>query len=321
MSKVIQLSSSFGAVTGQIFELAHAGSFENTNFSQPLTTYAIGYKDPTDLEAQRRFLFPDVKVNNYFQFMKADNSKDFIIEDDLTRAPGADFKRIKYSGTKVTQKVPNRGLGIVIDEDDVTGGDITGAQQSAVETLIQRINRTELDSAVTMLQSASTLTAKVWDATHDPEGDIENLIDGSGDLIGFDPNRLAFIGGSWIVRKNALRATNTPAAGAALSLTPDGVAQGCGAERGMIIRARKQSGASKVKIGSKNVIAFMAYDGMQKDDPSNTKCFWTPCQNGKKFRVLIRQVGDKSWLVLVEYYSVLVATSTLGLKGHTVANA
>jgi len=315
----IQIADGFAVVPGQVFPVVHAASFENTHFSQPLTTYSVGWRDPANLRAMRQFLFPDVQVPRFFQFMQADAGKDFVIESDLDRAAGADFTRIEWTGTKQTQKVPNRGLGILVDEDDITDG--TDWQRDAVDTLMARIDRAELNAGVGLIQSAAALTAKTWDKDHFPDSDLNTLVDGSGDLIGFNPTRLAFIGGAWNVRTNALYATDTPAASAALQADPDQVAVKAGAQRGMIINARKASGSGKAKIGANNVIAFHAEEGLHRNDASSTKCFWAPCANGQKFRVLLRQVADKAWIVIVEYYSLLAVTSTLGLKGHTVANA
>src|SRR5687768_3687158 len=99
--------------------LANESRFNSSFFSQPLTTYAVGWRDPNNVEKTLHFLTPPIRVGRRFEFKQTDNSEAFLSELDDTRALGADFKRVEYKGSTVVDKTHNRGLTMRIDVDSV----------------------------------------------------------------------------------------------------------------------------------------------------------------------------------------------------------
>ena len=107
--------------------LANTASFNNTHFSEPLTTYAQGWRDPSNLQGFLDFLFPPVQVPRRFEFRNFGESSDFLYDTDDARSPGADFKRVKYTGSIQQSKTTNRGLTVFVDEDEVRDHQLAGA--------------------------------------------------------------------------------------------------------------------------------------------------------------------------------------------------
>lgn len=302
-----------------LFCLPNAASFDNTHLSEPLTAYAQGWRDPTNIEAVTQFFFPAVQVPRRFEFRKTDDSADFLIDSDDERAAGADFKRVEYKGEVVQEKTANRGLTVYVDPDEVSG--MPNWQQVYTGRLLRRIMRSGLDKAVTALVAAAANTGKTWGSTADPDADGISLVESAGDAIGFNPNKIAFLGSAWSKRILSLRTQATAGAitGAALT-TVDLVAAYWGAQRGINHTMRVQGAAGKAKSGGGNyVLAFHAEDGVGPEDPSSAKRFWSPCSNGAPYAVYVRPVGSKFWSITVECYDRYVITSTVGLKKYTIS--
>lgn len=307
--------------THGLVAMADAASFNNTHFSEPLTTYAQGWRDPTNIDALLDFLFPQVQVPRRFEFRKHDESADFLIDTDDERSVGADFKRVKYTGSIQQAKTVNKGLTMFVDADEVEG--MANWQQVYTGRLLRRCKRNDLYAGVAMLIAGASNTDKTWDVQADPDGDTMSLVQASGDLLGFNPSRLAYFGAAWTKRLTAMRGQDKAGAVASLALTtPDLVAQYCGAQRGMIVDARVKlpSASTKSKLGGGNyVVAFYAEDGVGPEDPSATKRFWTACGDGSQYRVYVRQFSEKLWTITVERYNKMAVTSTVGLAKYTIA--
>jgi len=301
--------------------MADAASFANTHFSEKLTTYAQGWRDPTNMREVLDFLFPPVQVGRRFEFRKHDESADFLTDTDDERSIGADFKRVQYSGSIQQAKTANKGLTMFVDMDEVS--DMPDWQQLYTGRLLRRCVRNDLLAGVTMLIAGAGNTAKTWDNAADPDGDLLALVDGSGDLIGFNPNRLAFFGAAWSKRLTAMRAQDKAGAVASLALTtPDLVAQYCGAQRGINVTARVKlsNAANKSRLGGGNyVVAFYGEDGAGPEDPSHTKRFWSPCADGTEHRVYVMQKSEKLWAITLERYNKMAVTSTVGLSKYTIS--
>lgn len=301
--------------------MADAASFNNTHFSEPLTTYAQGWRDPTNLQALLDFHFPAVQVPRRFEFRKHDESADFLIDTDDERSVGADFKRVKYTGSIQQSKTTNKGLTMFVDADEVEG--MANWQQLYTGRLLRRCMRNDLYAAINLLIAGASNTNKTWDSAADPDADGIALVQASGDLLGFNPSRVSFFGSAWTKRLTSLRGKDTAGGFSSVALTtPDQVAQYWGAQRGMIVDARVKlpSESTKSKLGAGNyVVAFYAEDGVGPEDPSATKRFWTACGDGSQYRVYVRQFSEKLWAITVERYNKLVVTSTVGLAKYTVA--
>ena len=97
--------------------LANESRFNSTFFSEPLTAYATGWREPNNIESLLDFVAPPVQVGRRFEFKKADNAEAFLLEIDDSRALGAVFKTVEFKGSTHTDKTANKGLTVRIDLD------------------------------------------------------------------------------------------------------------------------------------------------------------------------------------------------------------
>lgn len=298
-----------------IIYAANEARFTSQNYSEPLTQYTVGWKDPENLDALLDALAPSVPVGRRFEFKKADNAQAFLSETDDVRAIGSSFKRVEYSGSSVNEKTLNKGLTIRLDKDDMLDD---MEEERSVGRLMSRLSRNELRRALSLIDAASTNAAKTWGSTANPDGDIRAALKLGADASGIRPNVVAFAEGAADLRLDVYEAQNTPYAGRAASMTPMELAAKYMVDLVQIVKARYQSAAS-TKSGVQTaltVLLYLAYQGAGKDDPSNVKRFVTPV--GTRYRVF-RKESDKFIDLSVEHYSNTVITSTLGIRKLTVS--
>jgi hypothetical protein len=303
---------------GQIV-LANEARFTSSFYSEPLTTYTVGWKDPNNIEQTLDFLFPPVQAPRRFEFKKADNSEAFFSETDDVRSIGADFKRVEYKGSTQLEKTLNKGLTIRVDLDQVAS--LPNWRELYTTRLLQRLLRNELRRAINSASTAASNTAKTWDTTagKDPDQDILTDLIAAVDDSGIRPNRILFGDVAWNKRLIAHRAQATAGGYASAGLTIAELAGFLGVERVAISRERYQSAAgAKSKVVPDIVLSFYAEDGVSIEDPTNTKRFWTPVEGGGKYRVYEQPVSSKLIDLTVEHYSNCVVTSTVGLRKLTI---
>jgi len=306
-------------VPGQLY-LANEARFNSAFFSEPLTAYATGWKDPNNLEALLDFVAPPVQVGRRFEFKRADNAEAFYSDTDDLRAPGGEFKRIEYKGTSVQDKTFNKGLTMRIDLDLV--GELPNWAEVYTTRLLQRLIRNELRRAFTEVLGVATNTAKTWDSTagKDPDQDVLTEMLTASDDSGVRPNRIVYSDVAWNKRLIAHRAQASAGGYASAGLTPDELAGFLGVQGIRVSRERYQSSASaKSKIVPDNVFMFYANDALSIDDPSTAKRFWTPVEGGGKYRVYQQQMSAKMVDLTVEHYSKVLATATVGLRKLTIS--
>lgn len=293
---------------------ANEARFTTATFSEPMTQYSVGWKDP-ELETLLNFLAPECPAPRRFEWKRAVNREHFLTETDDVRAIGNAFKRVETTGDTVNDRTFNKGLTMRIDHDGAVGDDW---RERATAYLLQRLTRNEVMRAVAILTAAATNLAKTWSSgTPDPDGEIMASLELGGDAMGFNSNRIAFGASPWIHRGTYYRTTNTPYAGGAAMWTPEQLGQVLGVDRIMKVDRRYQSSTTaKAKVLG-TILMFYAADGLMKDDPSNIKRFTTPTDSGK-FRVYIEEF-PKFTDVTVEHYSNIVATSTLGVRSLTIS--
>ncbi len=297
--------------------LANEERFTAAHFSEGLTAYAVGWKDPENIEATLDLVAPRVDVPRRFEFKEALNSEAFLSESDDIRAIGAPFKLVQYRGKSNNEKTHNKGLTFRLDKDE---DNLPGQEERATGMLISRLRRNDFRRAGALLIAAATNTAKTWDTTYkkDPDMDvIEDLITG-GDARGIQSDTVVYGENAWQKRGLAHRAQNTAGGFASAALTPAQLAQLLMVDRVVISKERYQSSASaKSKVIGSYVIMYMAPRSVSRDDPSNIKRFVTPVGEGG-IRVY-RQEHAKYVDISVEHYSNIVITSTLGIRMFTVS--
>lgn len=300
--------------------LANESRFNAAFFSEPLTAYAAGWREPNNIEALLDFIAPPVQVGRRFEYKLATNTEAFLTDTDDARAIGADFKRVEYKGSSVQDKTINRGLTIRVDLD--MAGDMPNWRELYTARLLQRVLRSELRRAIDTLVNNATNTAKTWDtsAGKDPDQDILQELLAAIDSSGVRPNRLVFGDSAWNKRLLAHRAQATAGGFASASLTPEQLASFLGVDGARVSRERYQSSASaKSKVVPDIVLLFHGLDGVTADDPTHAKRFWSAVEGGGKFRVYEQQVNSKMVDLTVEHYSNVLITSTIGLRKLTIS--
>lgn len=316
-------------VPGEIY-LANESVFIQQYFDEPLTNYAIGWKDTSGLEDAVSFFAPEVPVPRRFTYKEFTNIEEFLADganDDL-RAISQEFPTVKYTGTETHARTDNRGLRIRIDLDEVAdaasplAGGLPAYQARAVEKIKRRLWRNTLRRAITLLSAAATNTAKTWDTTaaKDPDQDIlTDLVTGTT-ARGLRSNRVGYGDTSWTKRGLSLRAQNTAGGYASAGLSPDQVAALLGVDKVLINRSRYSSGGGAMsEIVNNLVLMFFALDGADTEDASNIKRFTSATDGGGPMRVYVQQVTSKLVDITVEKYELLKIVSTLGIRQFTVS--
>jgi hypothetical protein len=106
-------------------------------------------------------------------------------------------------------------------------------------------------------------------------------------------------------------------------MSPEQLASRLMVDKVYISRERYQTSATaKSEILGSNVYAFFAEDGVDTEDPSNTKRFVTAFsgeQGGGLVRVYVQQLSAKLVAITVEHYSKVIVTSSLGMRKWTVS--
>ena len=232
-----------GNQNGQIY-LANESRFTEAYYSEPLTTYIVGWKDPNDIKGTLDFIAPEVTVGRRFEYKALRNAEEFLSETDDVRGINSDFKRVEYRGDDVTQKTINKGLTIRLDLDQYPN--IDQAQQIAVERLTRRLYRNDLRRAVTAaVAAAGAGTGVTWNTTagKDPDQDVLSALITATDSSGIRPNRLLFGEVAWNKRGLSHRAQNTAGGFASAMMNPEQLGGILGVEKIRVSRERYQTEA------------------------------------------------------------------------------
>ena len=292
--------------------LANEARFTASHYSEPLTQFSVGYRDPENLQAAIDYIAPAVPVGRRFEWKNAANSQAFLTETDDERAIGAGFKRVEYAGSTQLGKTVNRGLVYVLDTDE-DGGAVT--EESIVAMLTQRILRNKYRRAMTALSAIAAGNAAVFSSSTQPDELIKAELATAQLASGVFPNRGLIGLVAWNLRSAAYAAQTTAGGFSGLVKPAASVAGDLMLDDLRIDKALYQSSASaKTRIVSSNFYGVIAREGLTKDDPSHLKQFYTPVGGGR-FRVYRKVTGpaDKFVEITVEHYESIVATSTVGL--------
>jgi hypothetical protein len=298
---------------------ANESRFVEANFSEPLTIYATGWRDPEDVEGLLEFIAPKVQTGRRFEYAQASNVEEFLSEADDVRAIGASFKRIEYTSKKATDKTLNKGLTIRVDIDNVE--DQPNWREVYTGRIMRRLFRNEYRRAVALVSAAATNTAKTWDTTagKDPDQDMIQVLTNGQDLSGIYGNRILYGHTAWNKRKLCYGAQNTPAGYGNRAMTEAEIAGWIGVDDVKVSRARYSStAAARTQVISNLVLSYIAETGATPEDPSNIKRFVSPTEGGTPFRVYEQQISSHLIDITVEHYSNVLITSTLGIQQVTV---
>jgi len=296
---------------------ANDANFDQTHLSEPLTEYLVDVPDAEGLDTLVEAAFPSVPVGRSFSYRIHDEKESFqaAINDEDIREIGGDFSQIRRTGTQADGRTDNKGLVMILDNDQ--GGEDPAVQQRAVANLRNRLLRTELYRGEALLEANDTATTPNWGGTNtaaDPDGNLFEAIDLSGDARGIDANIVLFGGGAWTKRFMSLGLGANAARHQTRNLTPAQLAELVGVDAVLKAKFRFQSNATtKTKIVADKVYVYYAKSGAMADDPSNIKRFVTSVPGGGLMRVYI-EPRLKRTVIAVEHYSRLVLTSSLGIR-------
>ncbi len=312
-----------GYEPGQVL-FANTSRFLETYFSEPLTNYAVGWRDPSDIEASLQFIAPVVPVGHRFEWKQATNAEEFLTEvTDDQRAIGSDFKRVEYTAADVTDKTLNKGLTYIADLDNVSG---PNWQNDKVGKLLRRLYRNEFRRGITAISAAATNTALTWDTTagKNPDQDLKTDLLTATSTSGIRPNRILY--GDTAFNKRSLSYEGQSGATAfsqVATLNLDQLAARLMVDKVRISHERYQSSASaKSEILSNLIFAFYAEDGVDTEDPSNVKRFvsnFSAEQGGGLVRVYQQQISSKLVAITVEHYSKIIVTYSGGIRKWTIS--
>lgn len=299
---------------------ANESRFTAGHYSEQLTAFTVGWVDPEAVDAILQRLSPMVQVSRRFDFKKANNAKEFLSELDDIRPSGSPFKRVEYDGTSATAKTVNKGLTVRLDHDDYD--DVEAERTATVGRLLRRLARNELRRHITLLEANDVTSGVVWDETTNPDKDVRDMLRASTDVTGVRPNVVMYGELAWDYRLDAYEAAaNTSSyAGRAAAMTPMDLARKSQVDLIEIVKARYQStAAAKAAIVPATVYAYLAEQGMGKDDPSAVKRFVSMSRNGQRYGVYVEE--HEKWTdISVEHYSNQIYTG-LGIETRTVTQS
>jgi hypothetical protein len=297
---------------------ANEARFTSGFYSEQLTGYTVGWRDPENIDAILQRLFPEVMVGRRFDFKKALNSEAFLSETDDLRPIGAPFKRVEYKGTSASDKTYNRGLTVAIDHDETD--DVESLVTLSVDRLLQRLKRNSLRRGLAILDGADHAEGNTaFKSDTNPDGLLRAIARLSADTTGVYPNVYAIGELAWHYRLDAYEAATRLNQNRA-AFTPEQLAQYLGADVVQIVKARYQSTATaKAATLGARVYAYLALQGASKDDPSAVKRFVSSARGGLKYGVY-RQDFEKFTEVSVECYENIVVTG-IGVESIDVTTS
>jgi hypothetical protein len=299
--------------------LANTDRFTEAFYDEPLTTYSVGYRDPTNILETLEHCAPETPTPVRFTYKTQTNAEEFYSEtvEDI-RAIGGVFKRVEYTGSEVEARTYNKGLITRVDLTNETAG----WEQRKTAKLLRRLWRNELRRAIALLSAAATNNAKTWDTTagKDPDQDVIADLVTAATASGIRPNRICYGDTAWLKRSLSLRAQNLAGQATSSTLTPQQLAALLTVDQVHVSRERYQSTASaKAEIVSNLVLMFFALGGADLEDSSNIKRFVSNTIGGGRTRVYLQQVTPHLVDLSVEHNSLIAITSTLGIRQFTVS--
>ena len=312
------------ALGNEVGSLSNDSFFADAFFSEPLTIYAVDYKDPK-IDGALEALLPAVPApGELFEYEVFQNPQEFMIDTDDQRALNAEFKEIEFYGTKQQGKVYNRGLAMIVDLDRVKQEAAWAEKRTG--KILRRLKRSELlrgtntlvtaaGAAVTLNAARTALTAgnTTWGTTADPDMDVSQALTIYADTLGFKPNRVFFDAVAWEQRKACLRANANAAKFSTAGMTPAELAAWLGIDEVLIGEQRYQTTlTAKSRMAPGKVIAFYGDSAPSVEDPSVVKRFTLPTASGGPYRVYQQQLSSKRVLISVEHYSNVIQTATIG---------
>jgi len=301
------------------------GLFEGANPSEFLSNYAVRYQDPllASLEMLGDLLAPPVPTNGsqiaqYAVYNFADAFLAMDNSQDIVRGIGQDFPTLQNpTKTMASQRIPNVGLGIEVDEDEEKLD--PDWQQRKVALLKGIIVRTLFRQKLALAVAGATVVNKTWTYTNtpvDPDLDILDEI-----LVApLKPTGMIYGPTAWSKRLHGYSSQLTAGAIAGqqrkIADLPGWFGVG---DVELVLNRVATGGITTSAMVGQYVLSFISGQNLGRDDFSNLKSFRAPTKTGAPFATYVRQVGDKRWRIWVETYELPALTSVVGLTVTNVA--
>ncbi len=319
-------SDNFGGLShGQIC-LANDSLFSQSTYQQEVTTFGIGYADPNRnrLMELLEFLAPTRPGPRNAIVTVYDEHEPFESVDPakVKREILGDFAEVKQrTATKVTRKVPNRGLTIVLDNDQIEEKPFW--EQMHVAYLIDLLTRASILEVVALYAAFAATANAVWDNASNPDLDIVSTnINVLAAATGFKANRVALGESAALLRRIAYEDKNNPAGfSGSAALTEADIATRMQVDRVKLnVERYNNNGAKDLFLGSKALL-FSAQDKESPEDNSNVvrHVANTNVSGGKYATYIDRKL--KKTLITVENYELFATQHTTGCALITAAAA
>jgi hypothetical protein len=311
-----------GESHGSIFA-ANDANFDAQYLNEPLQEFIMGAPEDEGIEVVLNQLMPVIPVGRAFSYRTHDTREQFQDDADSDqdiREIEGDFAKIRRTGAQVQGRVQNKGLTMVLDNDQ--GGEDTEVQRRAVLNLRVRLLRSELRRGLTAIDTNAAITnSENWGPSNagkpDPDYSILKDVDAGGDARGLDGNLVVEGGTARIYRIGCLRSSVNPAISMTANLNARDRSDLYGVDNICTVRNRRQiSATTKGKILGAVVYSLYSRPNAMPDDASNVKRFVSSTPQGI-LRVYLQPILKRT-LVSVEHYSFTSCTSPLGITKRTV---
>jgi len=310
---------------GQIC-LANDALVSQATLQVELTTHGIGYADPmrNQLMDLLNFIAPRRVSGRNALVTQYNEHEPFEVVDykKVKREPLADFAGVQQrTSTKVSRLVPNRGLTIKLDRDQIA--EKPNWQQMHTFWLIDLLTRASILEALAVYTAAAIADTFVWNSEADPDLDLQNVnVNVLAAATGFKANRALYGEAATLLRKIAYRSQDTAGAFQSAGLNDADLATAINVERARV-NAERYNGAANAKntfLGSK-VLLFSAQDAESPEDNSNVVRHVANAMGGGDYAVHLTEVGVKSIFITVENYELIQLQHTSGMELITVSGS
>ena len=302
---------------GEIY-LVNDSRLNEATFNTPLTEFAVGGWDRTDVAEELNSLFPALPVPRRFTYKQFLNAEAGIsdVNEDLVSVNG-DVPELEWKIQEATGVTQNRALGTVVNLDLVA----PGWERQKTMILMRRIQRNILRRCYTLLSGIAVNTARTWDTTagKDPDTDVRTSLAAGADISLVRPNTVVYGETAWTKRVLAHGAQNTASGFASKMLTPETLAQQLFVDTVKVSKIRYTANSTTRSQVVNNLVLSWYSEGPSEDDPSNIKRFVSPTRSGTPIRVYQWQLSDKRVLLVVEHFELVATTSSVGVRKETIS--
>jgi hypothetical protein len=314
-------SSNLGAYHGQVC-LANDSLLRQSEYIEELTTFAISYDGMVGNRlCQLRDVLAPARPSNsrIVRLTIYDENEPWQTVDytSVKRGVLADFMRVRQRvATKVDLQVPNRGLTVLLDRDQLK--DKPEWQQVHTKWLLDLMMRATVLEAVSLLGTSAIISSTTWDAGSNPDLELKQDIINLANTTGFYPLVAIYGDQAALKRQNAYETQLTAGALArAGQFTEEQVAAAVGVDRCIINAERYQqaTGTFKQEIIGSNVLLFTSIEADGPMDSSNlVRHVANSAYGGGDYAVYITDVGVKLIALTVENYEYLHVQHTTGVQ-------